>query len=106
MDSRLLDDRLHRIDQLVSDYLAAEAPDAPRVLFLADVDVEGMLKHGAFPPSDPRSPSGKALLQIANKLQDEGGPALLANVLDAYREKFGAKRAAVLNARWHYLAER
>lgn len=105
MDNRLLDDRLDRIDQLITDYLAADATIEPKVLFPEDVDIEEMLEHGAFPPSDPRSPSGKALLSMARKLQEEGGKPLLADVLDAYREKFGAKRAATLNVRWHYLAE-
>lgn len=101
MDDRLLDDRLDRIDQLISDYLAAQATVKPKILFPADADIEDMLEHGAFPPSDPRSPSGKALLLM----QEEGGNALLADVLDAYREKYRAKRASTLNVRWQYLAE-
>ena len=35
----------------------------------------------------------------------EGGSAQLARILEAYRNAYGAKRAATLNDRWQYFAE-
>jgi len=105
LDNRLLHDRLDRIDQLITDYMDAAASREPEST-LGPQDVDELLDKGIYPPSDPRSRSSEALLSIARKLQEEGGDTLLAQVLDAYRDKYGTKRAATLNVRWHYLAER
>ena len=105
MDGHRLQNHLEEIDEFVSHYLDAATAVKPEILMGGQVDVEEMLKYGGFPPSDPRSRSGAALLAIARKLKDQGGTAQLAQVLDNYRHKYGANRAATLNARWHYLTE-
>ncbi len=105
MESRWHPGRLEEIDQLISDYLDAAASMESETTIGGTLSVEELLEHGAYPPSDPRSRSGAALLAIAGTLQDEGGNVRLADVLEAYRRKYGAKRAAILNARWQYLAE-
>jgi len=90
----------------MTDYLeAAACMQTPPISVGFSIDINDLPKHGAFPPTDPRSRSGAALLSIARKLKDEGGSACLAEVLDAYRGKYGDKRAATLNVRWHHLAE-
>ncbi len=105
MDSKRLQSLLEEIDQLLSEYLDAAIAVEPKIIMGEQVDLEEMLEHGVFPPSDPRSRSGKGLLVIARKLMAEGGTAQLAHVLGEYGQKYGAKRAAKLNARWQYLAE-
>jgi hypothetical protein len=105
VDGQRLQSLLQEIDKLVSQYLYTATAVELKVMMSGQVDVEELLEHGGFPPSDPRSRPGSALLAIASKLKDEGGTAQLAHVLQEYGQKYGASRAAMLNVRWHYLAE-
>ena len=105
MTDRISRNLFDEIDGLVMAYLAA-ARTAQRETILSDqVDTGEMLKHGAYPPSDPRSEPAAALMQLAGRLRANGDITRLKDVLDAYRAEFGPKRAATLNARWQYLAE-
>lgn len=87
MDFQRLQSISEEMDQLVSQYLDAATAVEPKIMMGGQVDMEEMLEHGGFPPSDPRSRPGSALLAIASKLKDEGGTAQLAHVLHEYRQK-------------------
>ncbi len=98
-------DLLANIDRLITDYLEAGKADEPFIIMGDQVDLEEMLEHGAYEHSDPRSAPSRALLTIAHELTAQDGATGLSQVLSAYRLAYGAKRAAILNVRWHYLAE-
>lgn len=105
MQSHQHSELIEEIDRLISAYLDARDKVEPRMVDVTQIDADEFLEHGAYPPSDPRSESAAALMEIAGRLNTDGGNARLKAVLDAYRSRYGAKRAATLNARWQYLAE-
>jgi hypothetical protein len=105
MSDRVSPNLLEEIDRLVTEYFTAAGSVEGQTIHSDDINVEEILKHGAFPPSDPRSASAAELLEIAVKLTAKGGNTRLTDVLDAYRTLHGRERAATLNARWQYLAE-
>ncbi|UVI38807.1 hypothetical protein [Qipengyuania spongiae] len=105
MTDQVNSDLVDEIESLVSDYLAADKCAPHETIHSNDVDVEEILRHGAYPASDPRSEPAAALMRLADRLKADGGNARLNDVLDAYRAEYGSERAATLNARWQYLAE-
>ena len=106
MSTEKLSDLLEEIDNQISDYVRAAASVQPEITFGPTMEnLQRFLEHGAYPPTDPRTRSGAALMSIALRQKEQGGDGRLADVLTSYGQRYGAERSAILNARWHYLAE-
>lgn len=100
-----LNNLVAHIDQLLSEYIEKRSEAATgRVVRGSDIDIEDIIKHGAFSPDDPTTPSARSLLSIGETLGRVGGEALMRQVYDAYEAKYGAKKANSLSARWDHAA--
>ncbi len=98
-----LDKLIDYIDGLMQRRLAAR-PKKSKMTNLADIDVDRVLEHGAFPPDDPSSGPRLALLAVGETLGRVGGMELMRRVLTAYSKKHGAEKAGRLSTRWETAA--